>query len=132
VSRLVDCGTLALALSQAACQALSDGARDKFSVSFTCPTDRVEVRERPDLHPSDWLKVKPSSEIAADPGRLKMWQADQDRLKSYTDGRYHIFEARGCGHESLYECARARQSYNTLVIQASCSRLDYQPSMGRW
>jgi hypothetical protein len=132
MKRLFGCGVLALALTQAACQALSDGARQRFSDAFTCPPDRVEVRERPELHPSDWFKAnKPSSEIAADPGRLKMWQAEQDRLKSYTE-RYRIFEARGCGHQSLYECARARKSYNTIRIQATCSRLDYLPDVAKW
>jgi hypothetical protein len=124
---------LAVAMSQMACEAFSDGARRTFSEGFTCPRDRVEVRARPDLFPSAWLKARrPSREIASDAERLKMWQAEQDKQVAYKDGRYRVFEARGCGQQSLYECARARKSFNTVVLQASCSRLDYLQGMSRW
>lgn len=127
-------GFVALAaLGPLACQPLSDGARSKFSQSFTCPVDRVEVRARPDLRPSDWLKLrKPASEVASDPARLTMWRDEQDRQQAYEDGRYRIYEAHGCGHQSLYECARSRKSYNTIWITAQCSERRYLQAMTKW
>jgi hypothetical protein len=125
-------GALVLVLTQIACQRLSDGAKEKFSAAFTCPLDRVEVRARPDLYPGDGFKARnPPSEIASDPGRLKLWQTQQDQLRSYSDG-YQIYEARGCGNQSLYECATATRSSNTLLIKAIRFNLRYLPGMAKW
>jgi hypothetical protein len=133
MKRLARFGTLVLALSQTACQSFSDGAKTAFSNSFTCPKNRVEVRARPDLHPSHWLSVaKPTREIAADPERLRMWQREQDRRVAYEDGHFSMYEARGCGHQALYECRRWSKSVNTLVSRVSCSERDYLPDVGKW
>jgi hypothetical protein len=132
--RLAGVGMLiVLALSQGACQSFDDGAKTTFSKSFTCPAERIEARARPDLRPSEWLKGrKPSSEIASDPDRLGMWQKEQDQRLAYEDGHYWMYEARGCGHEVLYECYRPRKSVNTLVSQVSCSEREYLADMAKW
>jgi hypothetical protein len=48
-----------------------DDVRKEFSQSNTCPVERVEARERPELKPSQLDRnSSPPAEIAADPGRL--------------------------------------------------------------
>jgi hypothetical protein len=130
LKRIAGAGAVALALSLLACQSLDEGARSNFSRSFTCPADRVEVRPRPDLHPSNWFKPRtPSAEIAADPGRLKMWQDQQEKLRTSTDSYHWIYEARGCGHESLYECGRTSRGSSSGVM---CRAQAYAPGMSQW
>ncbi len=130
LKRIARLGTLVAAVGQVACQSLSDGAKETFSKSFTCPIDRVEVRARPELHPSDWFKPrKPPTDIAADPERLKMWQAEQDKLRTVWDPYHSIYEARGCGHQSLFECGKAGRGSSRSW---SCSERTYPPGVAQW
>ena len=123
------CGVL-IALGQLGCQSLSDGAKNDFSRSFTCPMDRVEVRARPELHPSDWFKAKtPPSEVASDPARLRMWQDAQERLRTSGDKYHSIYEARGCGHQTLYECGRTTRGSSNGVI---CRQQPYPSGVSQW
>jgi hypothetical protein len=119
LSRRVAAITITVA-SQVACHSLADGAKSDFSTTYTCPANRVEVRPRPDLHPSDFKpKARPKtppSEIAADPERLRMWQAEQDRSRNYDDTYHSIYEASGCGHRALYECGHASRGSSTSWI----------------
>ena len=114
--------TLAVLLATAtltACHSLSEGARRDFSTDFTCPLERVEVRAREDLHPSDWFKGPartPPREIAVDPARLKMWQDRENEQRHYADSYHHIFEANGCGHRALYECGHSTRGSSTSWI----------------
>jgi hypothetical protein len=117
MSRAACLCVVVVALGQVACQSLDDGAKADFSKSFTCPPDRVEVRARPELHPSDWLERRtPPSEVASDPGRLKMWQDEQEKLRISVDTYHSIYEARGCGHQMLYECGRATRGSSNGVL----------------
>ena len=119
-----------LALCLLACQPLSEGAKTDFSKSFTCPMERVEVRARPELHPSDWFKPRtPTSEIASDPGRLKMWQDEQESLRANGDKYHSIYEARGCGHQALYECGRSSKGSSQSWI---CHQQPYPPGVSQW
>jgi hypothetical protein len=119
-----------VAMGQLACQSLSEGAKRDFSTSFTCPIERVEVRARPELHPSNWFKLKtPPSEVASDPGRLSMWQDEQDRLRTSGDQYHSIYEARGCGHHALYECGRATRGSSDSVI---CRERPYPSAVSPW
>jgi hypothetical protein len=114
LKRIAVFGPLVAAVIQIACHSLADGAKSYFSTEFTCPMDRVEVRPRPDLHPSDWSKPRrPPSEIASDPGRLKMWQDEQDKLRRYADSD-PMFEVQGCGHHVLYDCGWATRGAGAL------------------
>lgn len=112
------------------CKDLDEGAREDFSRSHTCPLDRVEARERTDLRPSalHFGANKPPAEVAADPGRLKMWQDEQARDAEKYDGRYKTFEVRGCGHLELLTCARGSKNMN----RATCSRADYPAGVAKW
>jgi len=130
LKRFVCVWTVVMAVGQLACQSLSDGAKGDFSRTFTCPMDRIEVRARPELHPGDWLKLKtPPSEVASDPGRLRMWQDEQDRLRTSADKYHSIFEARGCGHQALYECGRTTRGSSKSVI---CRDRPYTPGVSHW
>src|SRR5512147_2203685 len=105
-----------LSIVASGCKSVTEGAREHFSKDFTCPLDRVEVRPRPDIRPSDFEKPSdPPKEIADDPGRLKMWKANQDERKSWANSRDDILEARGCGHQRLYACHRHNKDKNYVM-----------------
>jgi hypothetical protein len=127
--RRVACLGVVLMAFGLACESLGDGARADFSKSFTCPLDRVEVRARPELRPSDWLERRiPPSEVASDPGRLRMWQDEQEKLRTSVDKYHSIYEARGCGHQVLYECGRATRGSSNSVL---CRDRPYRSSVSR-
>jgi hypothetical protein len=120
----------ALCAALTACKNLNDAAREDFSQTHTCPLDRVEVRERRDLRPSSFMTTRtPPAEVAADPGRLKMWQDEQDKQRAaannYGD---QVFEVRGCGHQTLMTCHRLSRNAN----RAFCSSKDYPPGVVKW
>jgi hypothetical protein len=119
-----------MALCQLGCHSLSEGAKSEFSKSLTCPIERVEVRARPELHPHDWFQPKkPPSEIASDPERLKMWQDQQEKVRTGFDKYHSIFEARGCGHQTLVECGwSTRGSINPWI----CYVRPYPPGVSQW
>lgn len=120
---------LALPTGLAGCQSKEAGAREKFSQEFTCPEDRVEVRERSDLKPS-MLEAQgtPDPEIAADPGRLEMWKAEQEKHRENADAMCDMFEARGCNKQSLVCCSRHAKRIN----EASCMTRHYANGVSRW
>jgi hypothetical protein len=99
-----------------ACTSLEDGAKQTFSKQFTCPPDRVESRARPDLKPSAFKKAKtPPPDVAADPGRLKMWNDQQEKALTASDGMDWIAEARGCGQQAFYSCTRPAKKQNQMM-----------------
>ncbi len=118
-----------LVLTTAACQGKADGVRERFSASFTCPADRVEVRERADVTPS-MLRVREElpADIKADPGRLAMWREKQAKSDQASDSSCEMFEARGCGKQSLYCCSRPPRHMNRV----SCFSQDYANGVSRW
>ena len=94
------------------CQSVTDGAKAEFSKSNTCPLDRVELRERPELKASDFKKkATPPDEIAADPARLKMWEQkqQQDTARDANDGLGTFVELRGCDQHAYYRCERSQK-----------------------
>ena len=128
--RIACVSIVSVAVCQLACQPLSEGAKSDFSTSFTCPIERVEVRARPELHPSNWVKPQtPPNDVASDPGRLKMWQGEQDRLRTSGDQYHSIYEARGCGQHALYECGRSTRGSSTSVI---CRERPYPSGVPPW
>jgi hypothetical protein len=106
----------------------TDDVKKEFSKDNTCPVERVEARERPELKPSqlEWNPAPPA-EIAADPGRFAMWKAERDKQNAYTDGRDHVFEARGCGHQTLYACHRTGKRGSIM-----CHSRKYPDGVSRW
>lgn len=105
------------------------GAREKFSQEFTCPADRVEVRERKNLKPSMLrVRVPPPPEIASDPGRLAQYNEKQAEIDEGADTFGDIYEARGCNHQSLYAC-RIRSN---KTVGVSCTSQPYGNGVSRW
>ena len=101
------------------CQSLTDGAKEEFSKSNSCPLDRVEVRARPELTSSSFkAKSKPPADIAADPGRLKMWQEKEEASRTSSDGLGAIAEARGCGKQAFYRCYRSTKHASQMICFA--------------
>lgn len=108
--------TLVGIIAASGCKKVTQGAKEHFSRDFTCPLERVEVRPRKDLRPSDFeAHAKPSKEIAADPDRLAMWQAEQNKNREWMDKHDEILEARGCDHEALYACHRHNKDASYIM-----------------
>ena len=123
-------GAVLFGLSMAGCKDLNEGAREDFSRAHTCPMDRVEARERADIRPSSlrYGEDKPPAEIAADPGRLKMWQDERTKDRQDYDSSNKTFEVRGCGHLTLYACMRHTKNAN----RAFCSQYAHPPGVAKW
>ena len=120
---------VALVLVLAGCRSMEDGARDDFSRDHTCPVDRVEARVRKDIRPSSLAKAEtPPAEIAADPGRLKMWQDERAKNAQYADSNRTIVEVRGCGKLELQECSRGSRDTNKIF----CSKVEYPAGVAKW
>ena len=120
-----------LAMLAVACQGYEGGAREQFATQFTCPGDRVEVRPRPDLKPQDVQypnRPPPPPEIKADPERLKIWQAGEDKTLANAGTFCELWEGRGCGHQTLFCCHRPQKHANRV----SCSSRDYPSGVTRY
>jgi len=116
-------------LSLLSCKSMETGARESFSKAHTCPEERVEVRRRADVTRGQLRKrPKPSAEIQADPGRLKMWEAEQERINKNIDGMCDIYEARGCGYQELLCCTRPPKHMDRV----SCGTEDYADGVSKW
>jgi hypothetical protein len=96
-----------------ACGAPSASAvRQGFSISETCPLERVHVQEADpsaiDGPPSDneTLAGRPSPEVAADPERLALWkERTEERWAARSD--VHVYDIEGCGITTRRVCWRA-------------------------
>lgn len=112
-----------------ACQSFEGGARESFSTGNTCPADRVEVRARGDVKYSATLpRREPPADIKADPGRLKMWEEQEAKSTRAQDDACEMYEARGCGKQSLLCCRRPPKHVNRV----SCMTRDYPAGVSRW
>jgi len=85
-------------------------AKKTFAQSFTCPDERVELRQRTDIKGSMFSSHSPpSDEVKADPARYAIWQQKQTEIDRDADsgGNYGVFffDVRGCGHQVLYQCS---------------------------
>lgn len=111
------------------CKSVTEGARERFSKDHSCPLDRVEVRMREDLRPSDLeTRPKPSPEIAADPGRLRVWQEEETKARELSDRGEKMVEVRGCAVQTLYACHRHNKDANYIM----CGAKEYVPGVARW
>jgi hypothetical protein len=105
------------ALLTCGCDSVLDGSKRNFSSEFTCPIERVDAHPRPDLHPSSLEGASPPADIAADPGRLKMWRDRQAKSNELRDSNDDIFELTGCGHHVLYACHRYSKGFNRFMCR---------------
>jgi hypothetical protein len=96
-------------------ESASTGAKQDFARRYSCPEDRVTVRERKDVDPAVLLAPpateSPPAEVKSDPGRLAKWEADRKAKRAETEAGYRrsftIFEASGCDHAALLACTYA-------------------------
>ena len=91
------------------CGAVSRQTVDEFSQQYSCPTDSITSKERPDVQASQFeTAATPPAEIAGDPARLAVWKSNQPQPWSVD-----FFELSGCGHHVLWGCRLpSRQSSN--------------------
>jgi hypothetical protein len=123
---------LVAAATSLGCESLDDQARDEFAREFSCPMSRVEVRPRPDI--DGYAAVHgaapaPPKDIAKDPGRLAVWQKEQDDRRSHDYGT--VYEVRGCAHGKLYTCSRSVGASHSSQ-SSLCSGHDYPSGVSRW
>jgi hypothetical protein len=126
---VVPCIVVAAAASVVACRSDETIAREQFASRFTCPEERITVTPRKDLTSVDltFRPQPPPSDVAADPGRLELWNKDQARRAAEYEGK-SVVEARGCGHELLFICGQMRVSVG--ATRYLCMSATYPPTGG--
>jgi hypothetical protein len=116
--------------------------KEKFSFDFTCPVERIEVRDRSDIKPSDF-KVKdppplPPPEVAADPARLALWrERNPDRrsdvdFDNLLDIDNSVEEARGCNRKAMYRCDWDSGYLRDVTMHRRCRKVDPPPGATHW
>lgn len=82
------------------CTALPNETREEFSQKYSCPSDSIARKDRPDVHAEQFeTPATPPADIAADPARLAVWRANQPKPWGV-----EFFELTGCGHHVLWGC----------------------------
>jgi hypothetical protein len=115
-------------LSSTGCKRLKTGAREDFAERYSCPEERVEVRERTDVK---WSTVvlggatqeAPPAEVKDDPARLAKWNADRAEKDAETRkslDNLDVFQVSGCGHDELVACAHPRDGEGVATDRVVC------------
>jgi len=114
------------------CQSVADGAKDQFAQEHVCPLERVEARARPEVKPSQFARPStPPADVAADPGRLQLWQAEREKLAANNDEWGEVVEARGCNVHVFYVCGHPTRSSDGK--RWLCSMQSYVPdTISHW
>lgn len=99
-----------LAACTQGCKSNEQAARETFSKDSSCPSERVTAVARPELSAYDLTfgKSAPPANIASDPARVAMWQADQDKTRKGWDDRMRVVEVGGCDEKKYYQCASGK------------------------
>ena len=100
------CAVFAAVLGLTACKSAASTAKEQFSRDFSCPEERVEVRDRSDIRASAFGAPTPTPppDVAADPARRALWEKKNEPDTSGIDSDYSVEEARGCDKQSFYLC----------------------------
>lgn len=130
---------LIVATSGTGCAAeLADGAIGIFRQQHSCPADRQQVKyarvRLQDIIDPD----KPPAEIAADPGRLAVWNQSLDRrIGELID--FTAVDVTGCGAHILYFCWNENPRYQPFcapvdldVPHPRFASFSLKPSAGQW
>jgi hypothetical protein len=115
-------------LSGAGCKRLKTGAGEDFAKRYSCPEDRVEVRERTDVKWSTVVlggraREAPPAEVKDDPERLAKWNADRADKDAETRKRLDdldVFQVSGCGHDELVACAHPADGDGVATDRVVC------------
>lgn len=109
----------------AGCKKLDAGARETFSLQFSCPEERLAVTARADVDAYALrfasAMPKPPPEVSVDPARLAVWQRDQDRARAAWNGRFTAFQVRGCEHQETYLCAHPDAEHGENLAAVACA-----------
>jgi len=118
---------LIAAVMLVACNSDETMARESFARQFTCPNERITVTPRKDLVAVDltFRPEAPPKDIAADPGRLAIWQKEEARRAAEYEGK-SVIQARGCEHEVFYICGQLRVSVG--ATRPGCRNAPYPPA----
>lgn len=117
MSRVRCLGVIALALAAASCTSKETRARENFSKSYSCPLGDVTATEHEELSAWDLTfgELKPLPDIASDPARVAMWQAEHDRKRKENDANTTVFVAKGCNQKKYYGCSRSNAKQGSNV-----------------
>lgn len=124
---LVPAVALIAAVCVVGCRSNETIARESFARELSCPDERITVTPRKDLVGAD-LAIRPEAppkDIAADPGRLAIWQKEEARRLADYEGT-SVMQARGCDRELLYICGDLKVSVG--ATRHICQRASYPPA----
>ena len=112
----------------AGCTSLEVGAQEAFTREFSCPGDRVAVVPRPEVDVftkmSGSAPAQPPPDVAADRGRLAVWNEDRAKSEAFYRARFKAYEVSGCGKSALYACSHPNGSRGGENLNAvACSKL---------
>ena len=118
---------LIAAVCLVACNSDETMPRESFGRQFTCPSERITVTPRKNLAAVDltFRPGTPDKDIAADPGRLALWQKEEARRAAEYEGK-SVIQARGCEHEVFYVCGQLKVSVGATRPQ--CRNAPYPPA----
>jgi hypothetical protein len=116
------------------CKSQRAGARDTFVERYSCPPDRVVVKERSDLSAAELnlrvfsvdarqVESEPPKEVRDDPERLALWRAARDQREHALRRSYDnwtVFQVSGCDHEELLLCHHPGGPKGTDLGRVSC------------
>jgi hypothetical protein len=107
-----------LLLFGAGCRNFEGAAVEAFSKQRSCPESGVAARVRDDLGTYD-LQVpmpQPPEDIAGEPSRLAVWQAQQQETRSRLNSRERVYEVTGCNERRFATCANTPKKYHSCVL----------------
>jgi len=82
---------------------LVDEAARTFTLQASCPADRLQIKHAKVRLPDLVATAEPPAEVAADAGRLAVWNETRDReLASYQ--HLTAVDVEGCGGHATYFC----------------------------
>jgi hypothetical protein len=105
----------ALLVCGAGCRNFEGTAVEAFSKERSCLQDGVTAHVRDDVGAYQLqfpTPVLPPADIANDPSRRAVWEADQEKMRSGFNSRQRVYEVNGCNENWLVSCG-----YTTLKIQ---------------
>jgi hypothetical protein len=96
-----------------------------FSASYACPQDQITARARPDQHyTAHWYTRPPPADVAADPRRLQLWNAEEARRKTEAEDTNKALQITGCGHDIILFCkpggSTSTDSFAEVCLPLNC------------
>jgi hypothetical protein len=87
-------------------------AKETFSNERSCPLAGITAKAHPEISAHDLTTAKavPPAYVAADPARLAVWQANEDKSKKATDSLRTVVEVAGCNEKAYYTCSHNGKS----------------------